>query len=41
MPILSEICEDTPNFWEILQFSADFSIYFLKIGTFYQNFSLF
>ena len=30
-----------PNFWEILQFSANFSIEFLKIGTFHQNFSLF
>ena len=25
-PILSKICLDIPNFWEILQFSANFSI---------------
>ena len=40
-PILSKICLDTPNFWEISQIFANFCNQFLKLGTFHQEFSLF
>ena len=39
--ILSKISFDIPNILEILQFSVDLSIQFLKIVTFHQNFSSF